>query len=39
MAGTLRPPRYAREGPELLTDRSAITLPSSSRSAPDASSM
>ena len=36
-AGTLRPPRYARDGPSRLTDRAAMTLPSSSRSAPDAS--
>ena len=33
-AGTLRPPRYARDGPSRLTDRAAMTLPSSSRSAP-----
>jgi hypothetical protein len=37
-AGTLRPPRYARDGPSRLTDLAAITLPSSSRSAPEESS-
>ena len=36
-AGTLRPPRYARDGPSRLTDRAAMTLPSSSRSAPEES--
>ncbi|SKU53883.1 Uncharacterised protein [Mycobacteroides abscessus subsp. abscessus] len=38
LAGTLRPPRYARERPSEVTDRAAITLPSSSRCAPEESS-